>query len=570
MKDKYVLKDGFDMSLSVTPVKAQFKDGDELLFLVEGLSKKETSSKGSDVQSNSSVPSVEWLHTKVFCEDASIYESTLPVKNGYLRLSHASLHSGFGYLLCVQDREGRRAQTGFDIGTKVVRYGFLTDFSGVDYGEKSISAIRWINRLHLNYVQFYDWAYRHDHFIAPTDNYTDMMGKHISKRTLSELINACHERGINAMAYGAIYGSSNEYASKHPEYRLYDKDGKAIPFFDLLSIMNVNRSCGWHDHILNEYQKALDFGFDGIHMDTYGSPLRAYDVNGYRLDLAHDFRQLVDDAHSTLKSGEEYSQLIFNNVKNWPVDHLASARQTALYIEVWDPYSKYSDIEKLIEHARSVSDLPVILAAYLLPFSKDGSEECYNALRLLTAVITACGASHLLNGQKYGILTQAYYSDYFTADDKHARLIARYYDYITYFAHLWSSRRLLQIPLHIHRSGGNNILTDNDLLSDYPHAGKMWIHASGDRDMTFINLVNLEGSTDERWNQKQNIRTARPFTLSIRVDRSVDSVVYSTPDSGDGIQILPLPVTMETHGGVQYAKISVPSIQVWGTVLIRH
>lgn len=536
------------MSMRIIPTRARFAEGQEPSFIVKGTTK-------------------QLLQLSLFRENRLVWHGIRQInEKGMICLNGLSLKSHSGYLLQV-DNSDAQTETAFDISTDQVRYGFLTDFSRANADDTA--PVEWLNRLHITDVQFYDWAYRHDQLIGPTNDYTDMMGKSISRVTLHTLIGMCHEYGINAVAYGAIYGASHQYAKKHPDECLYDSKGNPVFFFDLLSIMNVERGCAWHDHILSEYQKALDLGFDGIHMDTYGFPEKANDVHGCKLDLARDFRELVNDAKSSLHTSTGAPKLIFNNVKNWPVDYLASAHQDALYIEVWDPYSTYADILRLIEHARSISDLPVILAAYLPQFIQGSSQKAYNALEILTAIITVAGATHLINGQNRGLLTQAYYSKYFTADAKHAERIVTYYDYITYLSGLWDDRGLHTAAVASERAGGRNIIAGEDILSDLPKPGRIWARVQGKNDFLFINFVNLMGSRDPKWTHNQNVRQTKPFTFRVRTDKPASSVTYSTPDGEQGIDIRNLEFITQKHGDALYTCIQIPSMYIWGTVIIR-
>lgn len=532
----------------IVPTRAQFLKGDEPTFTVR------------DSTSSS-------LTLSLMRENQVIWHGVKKVDDTRLIRIHTHLPDNSGYLLKAVDQAGHVAQTAFDISTGQVRYGFLADFPPEHVQDDT--SVEWLNKLHINYVQFYDWAYRHDQFLGPEDEYTDEMGKEISRQTVRHLIHACNQYGINAMAYGAIYGSSNSYAQDHPAWRLYNKTGEPIPFFNLLSIMNVDRNRGWHDHILAEYQKALNIGFDGIHMDTYGSPKQGYDDHGCKVDLARNFQQLVNDAKTLLHTPHGTPKLIFNNVNNWPVDYLASTHQDGLYIEVWDPYSTYRDILRLIEHARSISNLPVILAAYLPQFKEGGGEQAYNSLALLTAIITVAGATHLVNGQNRGILTEAYYSHYFTADQQHSRRIVSYYDYITYLSGLWADRHLRLVPLAVGRKGGRTLIASINELSDMPEPGRLWIRARQSSNLVFINFVNLTGSHDPKWTHGQEIQETKPFTLKVRTDKPIKSVTYSTPDGEKGIEVKQLPSTPIKQGEALYVSIQIPSIRIWGTLLIR-
>ena len=64
------------------------------------------------------------------------------------------------------------AATAVNIAGDVVRYGFLSDF--LPEGDEDVAALA---KYHIDHVQFYDWSYRHDSLVPPTEEYTDMMVK---------------------------------------------------------------------------------------------------------------------------------------------------------------------------------------------------------------------------------------------------------------------------------------------------------------------------------------------------------------------------------------------------------
>lgn len=46
-------------------------------------------------------------------------------------------------------------------------------------------------------------------------------------------------------------------------------------FIDKIWLMDIHRGTAWRKRILQEYGKALEKGFDGVHMDQYGDPKEA-------------------------------------------------------------------------------------------------------------------------------------------------------------------------------------------------------------------------------------------------------------------------------------------------------
>ena len=152
---------------------------------------------------------------------------------------------------------------------QVTRYAFLSDFTSADTETQDVD---WLRRLHFNAVQFYDWMYRHDMLLPPQERYLDPMGRETDLAAIRAKIAACKAAGIRPIAYGAVYAAAKELFAAHPEWAMYTMDGQAMTFAGWLYYMNIAPDCGWSEHILAEFRKAVAFGFSGIHMDTYGFP----------------------------------------------------------------------------------------------------------------------------------------------------------------------------------------------------------------------------------------------------------------------------------------------------------
>lgn len=496
-----------------------------------------------------------------------VYQEDVPIVNDTILIENYNFKSG-GYLARIENESHEKAETAFDVATGMIRYGFLSDF--FDDVAENKQSIQWLNRLHLNYVQYYDWMYRHDDLVPKSEIFDDLLGRQLSKRTIQKRIEQASRYGIKNIAYGAIYGATNDFANSHPEWRLYDKSQNAIGFFDFLSIMNVNRESGWYNHIIHNYQETIAFGFDGIHMDTYGFPKEAYNYSGKMLNLPEDFGQLIDDTKATLKKVNDDVKLIFNNVGNWPVSSVANRNQDALYIEVWDPYSTYKGIEEIIKNAqRENAEKQVILAAYLKPFEDKVTEQTYNALFLLTAIITTMGATHLIHGENAGLITEGYYANYYQMQSEiYKDKVIVYYDYITYLADFWRDNSLVDVS-KTHLSGDNReYVANGDLLSPNFEAGKLYVNIRQNETFKFINFINLTKAKDVVWNQSKDISMAPSFQFKILLSADVKQVTYLTPDD-KLIQMAELKTTYETNEFGTYLILAIPEILVWGTVIVE-
>ncbi|WNR45931.1 glycoside hydrolase family 66 protein [Paenibacillus roseipurpureus] len=468
--------------------------------------------------------------------------------------------------------------TSFDVVSdwrKSIRYGFLSDFYTSEAGDTT--DVAYINKLHLNVVQFYDWMYKHDDLIPPQDEFRDLMGRDLSIGVVKEKIALCHQYGMKAMAYGAVYAANKGFYEKHPDWALYDSAGKVLTFIDIFYIMNTSPASPWHQHIIGEYVKAIEqLDFDGIHMDTYGFPKTAISrLNGIEKmeRLQEHFPVLIDNTRKELEQSKDDICLIFNNVGNWPVDTVGLADQNAIYVEVWHPYERYHHLQGIISRAKLVSQgKPVILAAYLKPFKEATTETMAQAnlsALLLTAVIAASGGSHLLHGEKQGVLTQGYYVDHTTLEDPaFIRQIRDYYDFIIRYTNVLHDDSMRDVSM-THTDGDNfEYVFEGIDRSSYGEAGKVWTIMKENAKYKTIHFINLTNN-DDLWNEgKKRPLIQKDMKVSIVLDGKARSVFMASPDSNLGRpQILEYAVHPGDKGNV--LTVTIPQLQIWDVLVVE-
>ena len=152
--------------------------------------------------------------------------------------------------------------------------------------------------------------------------------------------------------------------------------------------------------IIAESSRPSSADFDGIQMDIRSQSWRTTGKGRGRPVTAS---QLINEAAARLGTIERAPGsldvgVIFNAVNDWPIDTVAISDQECVYIEVWNPHSRYSDLVALVRRARDLSGKQAILSAYLQPF-RDGGDSAEWALRYVTAVIEAAGGHHLVLGE---------------------------------------------------------------------------------------------------------------------------------------------------------------------------
>ena len=498
----------------------------------------------------------EWHVTHL---EKEILSGSVLVKEAEQELILPALEAG-GYGIEVhlyfQDTFLTKLNTAVNVGSDVVRYGFLCDFQ-----EKESEAAAILAKYHITHVQFYDWSWRHHCLIAPEEEYQDMMGKHNSLPVIRQRISACHQRGMLAMAYGAVYAAGRAFRDTHPSWGLYGAAGQALVFIDTFFYMDIDSP--WREHLIQEYKKAIiHAGFDGIHMDTYGEPKTAFAQNGEKRRLRNGFPALIHDTYAEMKNSGIQPHLIFNNVGTWPAEETRDCPQDAVYMELWPPMDRYRHIRTAVQKA---GNHPVVLAAYPAAFRTDEPERALYSQLLLSFGIAMQGATQLFIGEKNAVVTQGYYADYTTLTEDQISRIRAYEDFFVRYGDLFYDRTLEDVT-YTH-SGGDNIEYRMERpCSPDGDPDRIWIAIRENERRKIIGLVNLCGVQDDHWNTGKNKPTPQQdVKLHILVDQEPESVWYATPDQDSGNPIQ-LHHTVLSHQYGLEISCTIPSLFCGGLV----
>ena len=464
---------------------------------------------------------------------------------------------------------GARWEGAFDIvhdRRGVTRYAFLSDFGP---GDGNPEAVQWLRGLHFNAIQFYDWMYRHDALLPPADRFRDPLGREMDLGVIREKIAVCKASGIRPVAYGAIYAADKERFQAHPEWGMYTLDGQPMTFAGWLYYMNIARSCGWSDHILEEYRKAIAFGFSGIHMDTYGFPKQVWDNQHRPVDLSEEIPTLIDRAAAIVRREDPESGVIFNAVNNWPMEAVAQTGQDAVYIEVWPPNDRYRDLYTLIAQARRCSGKPVVLAAYLKAFLEPDQARAERAFRLCWAAIHASGGTQLVLGENRAVLRDSYYANYAPLRAEFLPVVQKYCDFIVRYGEL----TLENTGVDISRTASDGINEDvrftggDCVFSTDAQADTVWTILREEKHRLSLHLVNLRGN-DDRWNapKAQPVLTEH-ILLHLRLDRSVTGIYAASPD-GDSLAPESLLFTWQDTPQGRIYTAELPPLAYWMTLWV--
>ena len=189
-------------------------------------------------------------------------------------------------------------------------HGFATSFQT----ESVPAVLDWLRALRCTVVQIYDWMASYSAPLGPPWGWRDPSGRPVSFEALRSLAAGIRDQGGVAHAYAPVYAVELPFAAAHPELLLYRGDGSPQRFFDSIQLADPGNE-QWQRHFAAAYGSAADrIGFDGFHIDTYGYPRAALDVQGRGVDM-----RVAYEAFLASFRRERPSDLIsFNQVNGVP------------------------------------------------------------------------------------------------------------------------------------------------------------------------------------------------------------------------------------------------------------
>ncbi len=473
------------------------------------------------------------------------------------------------------------------------RYGFVADFN--DYN-KSIdkygnieAEMKYLNRLHINGVQFQDWHWKHhkpvkfyaDGSLDPW--YQDVSNRWVGTEYVKKYIEVQHRYGMKSIFYNLCYGAWKNYEADYvsPEWGLYKKDGNGNQYQDFhdlpsdwqsdIYLMNPGNQ-NWQNYLEDRYNEVYaNYDFDGYQVDQLGD-LKGdvFDKNGNTIDLQYNFGLFL----KAMKGHRKDKRLVMNSVGGYGAHHICDARLgdgtptvDFCYNEVWGEQASFSDLFQIIQDndRESEHDLQTVFAAYI-NYDKAGNYWKYPDKNVNTpgalltdAVMFAIGGSHLEMGDH--MLTREYFpsKELAMTDDLKQRLI-HYYDFQTAYQNLLRG-------IDSKAAFTPTISSSTHAINAWPPQGrKITAFAKKVDNMIAVHLLNFSNTDDLSWRDLEGTRPA-PVTqenvqITYTTSRHITKVWTATPDKNGGV---PMELSFTPTGnGV---SVTVPSLEYW-TMLV--
>jgi dextranase len=426
----------------------------------------------------------------------------------------ADARRGYGLRLTVVDGRGKvlaaadEAVEALDGWWESPRHAALTRFYGP---AETAAAVRALAAWHVTVVQDYDWMYRHYRYTPPErerlagDAFVDALGRRVSHAAVRAGVQAGHRVGIATLAYGSVYGAEREYVDRHPDERVFDEAGAPISLGETFFINDIRPGRPWRRRLLAEYAAAVRrFGFDGVHMDTYGPPHHAVAADGQPVDFAALYPGLIADGAAIVAAARPGARVLFNCVEGFPLDTVGDAPAAAIYLELWPPDERYGDVVRWIERARAVGrGRAIVIAAYLSCLRANEADSmtrpgAIEAAVLLTSVIGAAGAYHHVLADGNRVLVEGYYPEARRLRRPEAAELRAAWTFAARYVHVIADPQASVETidgLEIHDARGTPVV-----ITAEPREGAVWARATRLADgVRVLNLVDLRAQPDDRW-----------------------------------------------------------------------
>lgn len=573
-----------ELTLSLSTDKACYAPGSTVTFTADG-----------DLPSDKEVY-VRYRHNNTFIEKHTITSKTwtwTPPKTDYM-----------GYMVDLYYMEWNG-----DVGTEHIigaiavdvssdwkrfpRYGFVAEFDNysgsIDKNANIEAEMKYLNRLHINGVQFQDWHWKHHKPVRFREDgsldpwYQDVSNRWVGTEYVKKYIDVQHRYGMKSIFYNLCYGAWKDYRDDYvsEDWGLYKKDRNGNLYQDYhdlpsnwqsdIFLMNPGNP-HWQNYLEDRYNEVYkNYDFDGYQIDQVGDPKAdVFEKNGTKIDLEYNYGLFL----KAMKGHRKDKRLVMNSVESFGTHHICNAKlddgtRTVdfCYNELWKKQANFSDLFQIIQDndRESEHNLQTVFAAYI-NYDKAGNYWEYADKNVNTpgalltdAVMFAIGGSHLEMGDH--MLTREYFpsKELAMTDELKQRLI-HYYDFQTAYQNLLRG-------IDSKAAFTPTISSSTHAINAWPPQGrKITAFAKKVDNMIAVHLLNFSNTDDLSWRDLKGTRPAPVTQTNVQItyttSRHITNVWTATPDKNGGVP-MKLPFTQDGNN----VSVTVPSLEYW-TMLV--
>lgn len=497
----------------------------------------------------------------------------------------APMEDGCGYMVEVyRQRNDTMQQIVGTIGVDVSsdwhlypRYGFVATFDKSKTNTVIANEMEYLNRCHINGVQFQDWHYKH-HWPAPVDkggnvlsSFTDIANRMNETSVIREYIRVQHGYGMKSIFYNLAFGAledAKEDGVKEEWYMFKDmnhssKDSHVLPSSWKSDIFLTNPGNeGWQAYIAQRNQEVYaNFDFDGYQIDQLGYRGDRYTYKGQKLNFNTAYASFIN----AMYKAHPAKDLIMNAVSSYCSQAILQTGHMALaYNETWGDEADFSHLYNIVKANRTYSNgsAQTVFASYM-DYNRDNCTFNIPGVLLTDAVMFAIGGAHLELGDH--MLCREYFP--YTGvrmSDALKEEIIRYYDFATayenYLRPLEGDKELSLTVTDESKKVAFNVWP--------PKTGKVTSFARQQDGRIVLHLLNMLNADCTSWRDMDGTmptpRVVKNCALSMVVSQSVKHVYVASPDYHGGA-LVELPFKQQ-NGKVSF---TLPALKYWDMVVIE-
>ena len=466
--------------------------------------------------------------------------------------------------------------------TMFPRYGFVATFDDSKLTAGVIEAeMEYLNRCHINGVQFQDWHNKHHWPLGgtrdnPAEKYKDIANRDINASVVRRYIDVQHSYGMKSIFYNLCFGALDDAMSDGVKEQWYifkdthhgDKDYHGLPSNWKSNIYLLDpANSEWLAYIGQRNDDVYaNFDFDGYQIDQLGNRGDRYRYDGTKVNLPQAYATFIN----AMKQRHPSKRLIMNAVSSYGAQNIAGTGNVDFcYNEVWGDESEFSHLQRIIKANDVYSDgkLKTVFAAYMNYDKADRTTgEMNNPGVILTdAVMMALGGSHLELGDH--MLSREYFPASPLAMNAELKTaMIRYYDFMTAYQNLLrGSSTSDEFEPEISCTDAAKKISLNAWP---PKKGGVTAYGRNVGTRQVISLLNFRNVEDLSWRDLEGTRRAPSIAvklpLSLKVAKNVKKIWVASPDQHAGaVQELAFRQNGDT------VTFTVPSLNYWTMIVIE-
>lgn len=466
--------------------------------------------------------------------------------------------------------------------TMFPRYGFVATFDASKLAPGVIEKeMEYLNRCHINGVQFQDWHNKHHWPLGGTrtqldERYTDIANREVVTEVVKRYIATQKSLGMKSIFYNLCFGALSDAASDGVKEEWYlfkdksrgEKDRHTLPSSwksDIYLVDPGNQE--WQKYIGDRNDDVYaNFDFDGYQIDQLGNRGTLYNYSGTAANLPRSYASFID----AMKARHPQKRLVMNAVSSYGAARIAgSGKVDFCYNEVWNDEPRFADLHSIIKANDSYSGgrLKTVFAAYMNYDKADKGKGFFNTPGVLMAdaVMMALGGSHLELGDH--MLSREYFpAAPLEMPDELREAIVRYYDFMTAYQNLL-------------RQGGTETETACEISSADnarnvkfnvwpPQKGGVTSYSRKAGDRLVVNLLNFCNIDNLDWRDLdgKRPRPVKQENLAVKLNpgMKVSKIWCASPDYHGGV-----PVELSFRQEKGEVTLTLPFLNYW-TMLVME